>query len=287
MEPDWILADFKNAGKLDGAAAETLRLANETLARDLGISLSAFLRASVAATYTHGAKEPVSDFLKEDERSCFGAVLTKDQHKLLLRADHSVLFPLIGIALGAKPGAFASPARKPTEIELQVVLLLFRLILSDTYRAWSQLVTTQLETLTLEIEPTPARVLPPTELMCVAQFDLAIGEHTGQVSIAAPAALFLNALDQQTEREPRIEPSASLETTLELMMPAKIAVDIWLDSSDIRLGDLLQLREGQIVKLDHTVDQRVACTLNGKRGFQGQIVSTGARRAFLIEDFTG
>jgi flagellar motor switch/type III secretory pathway protein FliN len=52
----------------------------------------------------------------------------------------------------------------------------------------------------------------------------------------------------------------------------------------MRLGELLHLREGQIVKLDHPVEGKVVCTLNGSAGFSGQIVSTGSRRAFLVED---
>jgi flagellar motor switch protein FliM len=55
----------------------------------------------------------------------------------------------------------------------------------------------------------------------------------------------------------------------------------------MQLRDLLQLREGQIVKLDHPVERKAVCTLNGKAGFNGQIVSTGARRAFMVEEAPG
>ena len=74
---------------------------------------------------------------------------------------------------------------------------------------------------------------------------------------------------------------------MQLMMPASVALDVWLDGAQMRLGDLLQLSEGQIVKLDHPVERKAVCTLNGTAGFSGQIVSTGSRRAFMLEDFTG
>jgi flagellar motor switch protein FliM len=53
----------------------------------------------------------------------------------------------------------------------------------------------------------------------------------------------------------------------------------------VRLGDLLRLREGQIVRLEHPVERSAVCTLNGLSSFSGQIVSTGERRAFQVEDF--
>ncbi|HLG96592.1 MAG TPA: FliM/FliN family flagellar motor switch protein [Bryobacteraceae bacterium] len=289
MEPDWKKADFTNAAKLEDAVRERLRLVYESFARDLGINLSAFLRTSITAAYSGVGRVPYAEFSQNEDQSCFAAILTKpDQHRLVLRADYSVLFPLIGIALGAKSGAFVSPGRKPTEIELQVVTLLFRLVLSETYRVWASLLKNQLETLALEIEPTPSRILPGTELLCAAEFDLTVGEASGKLRIAAPPTLFSDALsEQERPQEPYPEPVASVESTLELMMPARVAIDVWLDASEIRLGDLLQLREGQIVKLEHAVEQRVDCTLNGQPGFEGQVVSTGAHRAFLIEDFGG
>jgi flagellar motor switch protein FliM len=82
----------------------------------------------------------------------------------------------------------------------------------------------------------------------------------------------------------RSETSAAAAKVLRLMMSAQVSLEIWLDSSEIRLGDLLQLQTGQIVKLDHSSEKRALCTLNGKRSFEGQTVSTGARRAFLIEE---
>ena len=48
---------------------------------------------------------------------------------------------------------------------------------------------------------------------------------------------------------------------------------------------VLRLSEGQIVRLDHPVERRAVCTLNGVSSFSGQIVSTGQRRAFQVEDF--
>jgi flagellar motor switch protein FliM len=286
METDWVKADFTTASQWEGAAADQLRLANEALARDLAMNLSAFLRTSVNVRYAGAAKVAFSGCLEEEQRSCFASVLTRPmEHKLVLRTDYDLLFPLIGIALGAKAGAFASPARKPTEIELQVATLLFRVILTEAFRAWAPLIHAQLEPLAVEVEQTPSRVLPGGELMCTTEFEISAGESSGKLILAAPAGLFanvLNVLPAPSEVAP--DPTDSSSRVLSLMMSAQVSVEIWLESADIRLGDLLQLQAGQIVKLDHAAEHRVLGTLNGKNGFAGQIVSTGARRGFLIEE---
>ena len=287
MESQWVKADFKTVSQWEGARAEQLRLVNESLARDLSMNLSAFLRSSIQVRFTGASNIVYSDLSKEPESSCFATVLTRQhEREMVIRADYSILFPLVGIALGAQAGAFASPDRKPTEIELQVVTLLLRLILAETFRAWSPLVHNQLEALTVEVEPTPSHALPPSELMCTMSFEAAVGDSTGKLALAVPTGVFAGGVETpQTELEPAAKSGESAEKIVRLMMSAQVTLDIWLEPSEIRLKDLLQLQVGQIIKLDHAAEQNVACTLNGKRGFDGQIVSTGSRRGFLIGDF--
>jgi flagellar motor switch protein FliM len=285
MEPDWIKLDFRNAGQRRDVTDDRMLIAQETLARDLSINLSAFLRSSITVAYQGGAEAAFGELVKDGSRSSFGlALLRPDDWKLLLRAEHSVLFPLIGIALGAKAGSFTTPDRKPTDIELQVVTLLFRLILSETYRAWSPVLKRPLETITLEIEQTPTRTFQASDSVFVARFELTLAEYSGKLSLILPASLMAAALMEEKTDQQRPKEVVSSANTIEQMMTAKVSLDVWLEGSEMRLGDLLQLREGQVVKLDHPVDRKVGCTLNGAPSSNGQIVSTGTRRAFLLDD---
>jgi len=289
MEPTWTKVDFRNPAGGETASPDRLRSVHEALARDLAMSLSTFLRSSVTASYASCREMLFGDVLKERAPACFGLALVRPRNcRLLLRVDYSVLFPIVGIALGAKPGSFSSPDRKPTEIELQVVNLLFRLLLADAYRAWSGPLKTPLETVTLEKEERPSRTFAGTDQVLITSFALSVGEHAGQFSLVAPATLFAGVLEQDDALSvPQPDSEGSPDTIIELMLPANVSLDVWLDGAQVRLGDLLHLAEGQIVKLDHPVERKAVCTLNGKTGFLGQIVSTGSRRAFMLEDFTG
>jgi flagellar motor switch protein FliM len=287
MESPWTKADFKTVSQCDGAGAEQLRLTNESLARDLAMNVSAFLRSPINVTCSGASNVMFSQFIQDEDRSCFVAVFTRQtEQKLVVRADYNILFPLIGIALGAQAGAFASPPRKPTEIELQLVMLLVRMVVSEALRAWTPLAQTELELLTVETEQTPSRALPSTALVCAVSFQITVGECGGNLTIAVPASLFAErSTIPQAELEQRVASSENAQQIIGLMMSAQVRLDIWLDPSQIRLTDLLQLQAGQIIKLDHAAEQRVVCTLNGKPGFDGQIVSTGSRRGFQIDNF--
>jgi flagellar motor switch protein FliM len=286
MESNWTKADFRSQGLLRGASGELLRSTNEVLARELGLSLSAFLRCSVTAKYLSGEELPFGDLQQDAVGLCVAtAVMRPGEGKLRIGLEHSVLFPLVGLALGAKAGSFTAPGRKPTDIESQVVSILFRLMLSEAFRGWAPIVKMQLETAALEIDRSPGRTFHGTDAVFVTTFEIALGEQVGQLSVVVPLELFANAAAEEAiDRDRDNESGTSNEATVQLMLPAKVSVDVWLDGSQMVLRDLLNLREGQVVKLDHPVDRKAVCTLNGATGFTGQIVSTGARRAFMVEE---
>jgi flagellar motor switch protein FliM len=288
MESNWTKAEFRTNGKLQGVPGELVRMANETLARELTISLSAFLRTSIGVTYLGGGEIPYGEFPVNDMQ-CFGLALARQgDRKVLLVMGHVVLLPLVGIALGAKAGTFGSEERKPTEIELQVVSLLYRMILADAYRAWTTLTPTPLETAALEFDPAPARILPPTEPVFAARFEITVAEQTGQLTLLTPPDLFATVLADDDDPAHREKPeSTNVEATLEKLMAGQVSISVWLDGAQMRLGDLLRLQEGQVVRLDHPVERRAVFAVNGRTSFNGQIVSTGERRAFQVEDFIG
>jgi len=286
MESNLTKAEFRVSGKLQGAPGELVRLANETLARELTISLSAFLRTSLAAKYISGDEISFGEFPVAESRACFGLALVRpDDRKLILALEFSVLLPLVGICLGAKPGSFSGIERKPTEIELQVAGMLYRLILADAYRSWASLMKAPLETVSLEFDPAPARILPATNPVFAARFELSVGDQTGQLTFLAPPDLFATVVEEEEPAAVAKPESVDVEATLELLLGGQIAVEVWFEGSEMLLGDLLRLREGQIVRLDHPVERMAVCTLNGVSSFSGQIVSTGQRRAFQVEEF--
>jgi len=282
MDANWTKVDFQAQSKQDGLS-ELLQPTHEVFARELGLSLSAFLRCSVSVTCNDASEVSYGELQTGEQPACFASVVMgPEQRGLIVELKHSVLFPFVGIALGAKSGSFVIPERRPTDIELQIVNILFRLVLSEVYRHWSPLVKVQLETMKLEIEHSSPKAFQQTDPVLQIQFDVTVGEHTGQLSFVVAPALFAALIESKVP--PATISAGSPETTLQMMLPAKVAVDVWLDGSQMRLRDLLQLRAGQVIKLDHPVERKAVCTFNGRLGFNGQIVSTGERRAFMIDE---
>jgi len=70
---------------------------------------------------------------------------------------------------------------------------------------------------------------------------------------------------------------------LELLRDAKVTVEAHLEGPMLRVRELLELKEGDVLTFDHPIGEPVGGFVNGKRKFAAQIVSTGKKKAFQIE----
>jgi flagellar motor switch protein FliM len=70
---------------------------------------------------------------------------------------------------------------------------------------------------------------------------------------------------------------------LKLLREAIILMEARLDGPTLLVSDLLRLEEGKVVKFDFPANRPIGLLANGAHKFSVQAVSTGRKRACLIE----
>lgn len=73
---------------------------------------------------------------------------------------------------------------------------------------------------------------------------------------------------------------------LTLVEAANVNLEMRLQGGAIPVEELMNLKEGDVLSFDYSVEQPLECLVNGKLKFQGQIVSKGSKKAFLIDTAT-
>jgi flagellar motor switch protein FliM len=202
----------------------------------------------------------------------------------VLELNPSLVFPIIEILLGGngKPGTAAN--REITEIEQNVLDGLFRIILQALAEAWKDVLPV---TLTLDSVGKEARLIhAPHEPVVAVSIDIKLEEGGGRLNLAIPTEIVTmqgeGADAQSTPR--KVEASeAEQGRMLELLRDAKVTVEAHLDGPMLRVRELLELKEGDVLTFDHPIGEPVGGFVNGKRKFAAQIVSTGKKKAFQIE----
>ena len=70
---------------------------------------------------------------------------------------------------------------------------------------------------------------------------------------------------------------------LRLIKPANLSIDARLQGPTIAVEDMMRLEKGDVLTFDFAAEKPLDMLVNGKLKFRGQIVTTGKKKAFSIQ----
>jgi flagellar motor switch protein FliM len=202
----------------------------------------------------------------------------------LLHVTPQVVSTLLEILLGG--AAQGSPAlnRPVTEIEMDVLDGVVRLLTQQLRECWQE---ADFRSVRWEKDSDLIQLMAPNEGLVLLPFEISMGESAGPITLALPA-LVVHTLRHRFERcwsAPRV-PSAEADQArmFELLQQANLEIEVRLEGPTVLLKDLMQLSEGTVLRLEYPVGELLNGVANGQRKFRGQPVSTGGKKAFLVEE---
>jgi flagellar motor switch protein FliM len=71
---------------------------------------------------------------------------------------------------------------------------------------------------------------------------------------------------------------------LRLIRPAIVRLDARLQGPKLGVQALLDLQEGDVLAFDYPVERPIDFAVNGRLKYQGEVVVTGRKRAFHIQE---
>jgi flagellar motor switch protein FliM len=265
----------------------TLQTVHERYASSLATALSAFLRSDFQATLQDLSVQTSGGFLAAlPSPTCLMVFrLRPRDERIYLHLDCATVFGLLELLLGGKCGPDPAASRNLTEIEWSLLEEVVRVMMRPLGEAWQLFATVEFEVESLVSEPgllsqsDPDQ--PANQPMVRLAFDLRCGEQCGALEIAVPQSFFDaagNAPEQKTGDAP--EPDARQK--LALLDEAGVSLEVCLDGPHLPVADLMNLKPGQVIKLDHPLDQPLRGVINGALSMEGTVVSSGKKRAFQV-----
>jgi flagellar motor switch protein FliM len=137
----------------------------------------------------------------------------------------------------------------------------------------------------METEPQLLHLLAPNEAVVSIGIEVRIGETVGMMNIAMPSIvikMMRQKFDQQWSVRKTHASEAEQSRVLRVLRQAALTVEARMEGPTLSVGDLLALREGNLLTFDFPVERPIELVVNGARKFTGQVVSTGRKRACQI-----
>ncbi len=266
-----------------------IHLLHENFARSLASSLSAYLRAYVAVNLVSVEQLSFTEFTQcLPSPSCLVSLgLRPYEGKALLELNPGLVFPIIEMLLGGGSRSALKINREITEIEQSVLDGMFRITLQDLKAAWHPVTPLEFTIEAQETEPQVLRILAPNEAVVAVSLEVRIGENLGMMNIGIPSIvvkMLRNRFDQQWSIRKSESTEKEQARVLSLAGQAQMLLDGRLDGPTLRVEDLMNIKDDDVLTFDYPVGRLVHLTVNGKLKYRGRVVTTGGKRAFEIEE---
>ena len=138
-----------------------------------------------------------------------------------------------------------------------------------------------------ETEPQLLQILAPNEAVVAISLEVRIGETAGMMNIGIPS-IIVKMLRQKFDQQWSVRKTKATEEeharVLRLIRPALIHLDARLQGPTLSVQALLDLQEGDIVLFDYPIERPVDLAVNGRLKYEGEMVTTGRKRAFQIRE---
>ncbi|MFQ5738023.1 MAG: flagellar motor switch protein FliM [Acidobacteriota bacterium] len=266
---------------------EALMLVFDAFSYKGASSLEALLRAPVRMKF--GGLEQVyyRDLIRNlpEPSSTWYLLCHPGQMHIVICMGPELAHACIALLMG---GEISRPQAREnvTELEQSVLRGVVELMGHEMERAWSRLVEVALKIDLRETRPRLLQVFPQDEEIILALVALHIGPLQSKLYCGLPTTLmkeleplFKSSFRDRSEDENR---KGDIENLKRIALDFPTQVHARLDHTAIRVEELLALKRGDVLKLEHRVDDPLSITLNGRPKFSGMVVLSHDRRAIEI-----
>ena len=284
--------DFRRPDRIAKDQLRSIHLLHENFARSLASSLSAYLRAYVMVNLVSVEQLSFMEFSQcLPSPTCIIVLgMRPFDGNAVLEINPSLVFPILEMLLGGTGKPTGSKImREITEIEQSILEAVYRIILHDLKDSWRQVTSMGFSIDSHETEPSRLQFLAPNEAVVAISLEIRIGESAGMMNIGIPS-IIIKMLRQKFDQGWSNRRTAASEEeqarVLRLIRPARVHVDARLQGPTLRMEDLLELKEGDLLVFDYSATKPINLLINGKLKYVGNVVSAGNKRAVqLTEQF--
>jgi flagellar motor switch protein FliM len=270
----------------DPGKVRSLVVLHETLALELSRYLSASLRTSIEVSKSSLESIPFGEFLQPFPEPAYIATVVAQPPEAFaaLAMEMQVVFPILDLLLGGE-GKAGTLTRDITEIEEQVLESVIRIICRELERAFHPLLELSFTLDRKEQRAQVMRLIPPVEKVLAFRFEVGMAERLGLFGVVLPSSVSGRLLRKVGEEAPAqpVRQSEHAPRLRELLRGCRLSVEMQLPPTPIRGRELLALRPGQSLVLQHRISDPVPVSVAGQELLLAFPVRSGKGRAAMVD----
>lgn len=280
--------DFRRPDKFSKEQLRTLQMLNESFGRLAGSSLSAYLRLPVAIELVALEQVPFEEYLRGINQSAFVLLsLPPLPGQAVLEVEFPVAFTMIDRLLGGPGRPFDRTVF--SDIEAPLVRDIVARLCQCLQSSWEGLAPIEPSVESVEVSSQFVQIAPPTDIVISMLYEVRLGETRGALSLCVPYLMLKPVTGRlsghkwfvQTGR--RAAPTDRGEMS-KLVKDVTVDCAVRLDPTPIRLEEYRRIRVGDVIQLNHKVEDRLTLFIHDVPTHTGRIALDGPKIVFTVSD---
>jgi len=282
--------DFRRPDRVSKEQIRSLYLLHDAFARNLSSTLPSFLRAISEVTLMSVDQRAYVDYLSgmPDPTAIFKLAIEPLQGMAVVEISPAIAFSVIDRQLGG-PGEPLSDTRALTEIEQKVLESFLKILCESLHLAWEPILDIDFKNIGCETCPKLLQIVAPNEIVLSMIFHAQVADVRGTINLCIPAVYIEPILQKLSESSySRMHPDVPPEQTRSILDHASsflFPVAAELRGSPARINDIISLSPGDVIRLDHRVDEPVEVNIAGIVKFRGDLAAHDKWTAVYIRAF--
>jgi len=281
--------DFRTANRFPKEQMRTFHVVFETYSQLLSNSLSSVLRVSCECEILSIEECSYSEFNNSLPAPVILAIMeAPPMHgSILIQMSPEFAYMLISRLFGG--GTTGENTKQFTEIELALVERVLRQQCAVFDEAWDKVIELSMQIDRIETSPQFAQITAPNEPVAVIIVNVTMGEETGLMSICIPQTAIEPVAQQLNTRmwfssgirdDGRgAERQAALKG---MLMHTPIPMTAYFEQTPATVADIVNLQIGDVIKLDHSIDDPLTVKVQHIPKFRATIGTLGHKYAMQV-----
>ncbi|GAB6098887.1 flagellar motor switch protein FliM [Halanaerocella petrolearia] len=281
--------DFKHPNKLSKDQLRTLRMIYEGFGRLFSTAISTQLRTMGKIEVASIEQLSYDEFVRSLPQPTVMAICDFNPFhgEFIIEMNPKIAFSIVERTFGGAGQLGDNEVREFTDIEEVVLKKITKSFLESFGEAWENVADLRPRLKELESNPQFTQIVPGNDMVILATFNAYIGNTEGLINVCIPyivlepivsklsAQYWFSATRNEADEE-------SLEQLKKGLGKADLPVEVELGKTSIKVRELLQLNQGDVLRLDTKADEELTINVNQQEKFKGKPGKLGSKLAVEI-----
>ncbi len=288
-EKQVVIYDFKRPNRVSKEQLRAIKGIHDKLARNLAGQISSMMRAIVEIRLHSVDQMTYGEFLMSlPSPTSFNVFSIKPlDGNCVLEINPSIAFPMLERLIGGSGDGFETN-RELTDIEINLLDAILRIIMQRLKESWGPITDMYPAVEAKESSPNVVQVVSQNEIVIMVVMELIVGNNSGMINICYPVIHLEPVLGKLANRDIMLgETNAKKSRNKELKTligRAEVLYEAILGRTIISVNEFLNLKEGDILKLNRSADDKAIVSIDKKDVFLAQIGIHRYRKSIRIEE---